>query len=53
MSFEVLWRYLPSLVFGFGVTILCWSAGGALGMALGFAVALLRRLRASSAALGA
>ena len=45
MSFEVLWRYLPSLVFGFGVTILCWSAGGALGMALGFAVALLRRLR--------
>ncbi len=45
MSLEVLWRYLPSLVFGFGVTIFCWSLGGALGMALGFAVAILRRLR--------
>ena len=27
MSFEVLWRYLPSLLSGFGVTILCWGAG--------------------------
>jgi len=45
MSLEVLWRYLPSLVFGFGVTVFCWSFGGALGMALGFAIALLRRLR--------
>jgi polar amino acid transport system permease protein len=45
MSLEVLWRYLPSLVFGFGVTIFCWSVGGAIGMALGFVVALLRRLR--------
>jgi polar amino acid transport system permease protein len=45
MSLDVLWRYLPSLVFGFGVTIFCWSVGGALGMALGFAIALGRRLR--------
>ena len=45
MSLDVLWRYLPSLAFGFGVTVLCWSVGGALGMALGFAMALLRQLR--------
>jgi len=45
MSPDVLLHYLPSLIFGFGVTILCWSAGGALGLALGFAIALLRRLR--------
>ncbi|HKN27854.1 MAG TPA: amino acid ABC transporter permease [Roseiarcus sp.] len=45
MNPDVLWRYLPSLAIGFGVTVLCWSVGGALGMALGFAIALLRRLR--------
>ena len=44
MNFDVLWRYLPSLISGFGVTIFCWSAGGALGMLLGFAIALARRL---------
>jgi len=44
MSFDVLLRYLPSLLSGFGVTVLCWSVGGALGMAVGFAVALLVRL---------
>jgi polar amino acid transport system permease protein len=44
MNFDVLWRYLPSLISGFGVTIFCWSAGGALGMILGFAIALLTRL---------
>ncbi len=44
MNPDVLWRYLPSLLNGFGVTFLCWSAGGALGMLLGFGVALLRRL---------
>ena len=43
MNFAVLWHYLPSLAFGFGVTVFCWSMGGALGMALGFAIALLRR----------
>jgi polar amino acid transport system permease protein len=44
MSFEVLWRYMPALVSGFGVTILCWSAGAALGVVAGFAIALLYRL---------
>jgi polar amino acid transport system permease protein len=44
MSLEVLWRYLPSLIAGFGVTIFCWGAGGALGLALGFAIALMNRL---------
>jgi len=45
MSFEVLWRYMPSLLSGFGVTVLCWSLGAALGLVLGFAIALLNRLR--------
>jgi len=40
MSWDVLFRYMPSLVAGFGVTILCWTAGSALGLAIGFAVAL-------------
>jgi polar amino acid transport system permease protein len=44
MNPDVLWRYLPSLISGFGVTIFCWSAGGALGILLGFAIALARRL---------
>jgi polar amino acid transport system permease protein len=45
MSFEVLWRYAPSLLSGFGVTVLCWGAGSAIGLAVGFAIALLYRLR--------
>ena len=53
MNFDVLWRYLPSLISGFGVTIFCWSAGGALGMMLGFAIALAAPAAVSSAALGA
>jgi polar amino acid transport system permease protein len=44
MSFDVLLHYLPSLISGFGVTILCWSFGAALGLALGFAIALLSRV---------
>jgi polar amino acid transport system permease protein len=40
MNPDVLWRYAPSLVGGFGVTILCWGAGGALGLLIGFAIAL-------------
>ena len=43
MNPDVLLRYLPSLISGFGVTIFCWSAGGVLGMMLGFAIALARR----------
>jgi polar amino acid transport system permease protein len=37
---DVLIRYAPALVYGFGVTIFCWAAGSALGLAIGFAVAL-------------
>ena len=44
MSPAILWRYAPSLVSGFGVTIMCWSVGGALGIAIGFAIALAIRL---------
>ena len=44
MNPGVLLRYAPSLISGFGVTVLCWSAGGALGLLLGFFVALLYRL---------
>jgi polar amino acid transport system permease protein len=44
MSPAILWRYAPSLVSGFGVTIMCWSVGGALGLAIGFAIALAIRL---------
>src|SRR5271165_786732 len=43
MNPDVLIRYLPSLISGFGVTIGCWSAGGALGMLIGFAIALMNR----------
>jgi polar amino acid transport system permease protein len=43
MSFDVLWRYAPSLISGFGVTILCWSIGSGLGLVLGAAIALGRR----------
>jgi polar amino acid transport system permease protein len=44
MSFEILWRYLPSLLSGFGVTILCWAGGAAIGLVAGFAIALAYRL---------
>jgi polar amino acid transport system permease protein len=44
MNPDVLLRYAPSLFSGFGVTVLCWGVGGALGLILGFVVALLYRL---------
>jgi len=44
MSLGVFLSYAPSLLSGFGVTILCWSVGSVLGIALGFGVALLVRL---------
>lgn len=44
MSLEVLGAYLPSLLSGFGVTILCWGAGSLLGIGIGFAIALLVQL---------
>ncbi len=40
MNWEVLLRYAPALAEGFGVTIFCWAAGSALGLVIGFAVAL-------------
>ena len=43
MSLDLLLRYAPSLLSGFAVTILCWGAGGALGLVLGFAITLLNR----------
>jgi polar amino acid transport system permease protein len=49
MSFEVLLRYAPSLISGFGVTVLCWSVGSALGLALGFLIALANRGAAAPA----
>jgi polar amino acid transport system permease protein len=44
MSPALFWHYVPSLVSGFGVTILCWSVGGALGLAIGFMIAIAMRL---------
>jgi polar amino acid transport system permease protein len=44
MNPDLIWRYASSLISGFGVTIVCWGAGGALGLLLGFAIALLNRL---------
>ena len=41
MNPDILWRYAPSLVSGFGVTVMCWSAGGALGLLLGVFVVLV------------
>lgn len=43
MSLDVLWSYAPSLLSGFLTTILCWGAGGVLGIALGLVVALAYR----------
>jgi polar amino acid transport system permease protein len=40
MNFDVLWRYAPSLVNGFGVTLLCWGIGAAIGLVIGLFVAL-------------
>ena len=40
MDWDVLIRYAPSLVGGFGVTILCWASGCLIGLAIGFAIAL-------------
>jgi polar amino acid transport system permease protein len=44
MDVSLFLHYGPSLASGLGVTLLCWAAGAALGMVLGFAIALLRRL---------
>ena len=45
MNFDVLWRYAPSLVSGFGVTVLCWGFGAAVGLLIGLFVALCYEVR--------
>lgn len=45
MNFHLIWHYLPSLASGFGVTVLCWGIGSALGLVLGFAIALASEVR--------
>ena len=45
MSLDLLWNYAPSLLSGFGVTILCWGVGSAVGLVLGLTIALVRRLQ--------
>jgi polar amino acid transport system permease protein len=44
IDWSIYLRYAPSLASGFAVTVLCWAAGAAIGLALGFAIALLQRL---------
>lgn len=44
MDVSVYLAYGPKLLGGLVETLWCWCAGGALGLALGFALALLRRL---------
>jgi polar amino acid transport system permease protein len=43
MSPDIFIHYAPSLISGFAVTVLCWGAGGVLGLILGFAIALAYR----------
>ncbi len=44
MEWGLYLQYGPALAGGFALTLLCWFGGAALGIALGFAVALLRQL---------
>jgi polar amino acid transport system permease protein len=44
MEWGLFLHYGPMLASGFLVTLLCWAAATLLGLAIGFAVALLRRL---------
>ena len=44
MEWSLYLHYGPALAGGFALTLLCWLGGAALGIALGFAVALLRQL---------
>lgn len=45
MQWQLYLQYGPALASGFGMTLLCWCGGAALGIVLGFVVALLRRLK--------
>ena len=44
MNLGLLLHYLPSLATGFGVTVFCWGTGCALGLLIGFAIALGYRM---------
>lgn len=44
LDLSLLVQYGPSLLRGFGITILCWGAGCLIGMVLGFVLMLLRQL---------
>ncbi len=44
MDFPLFRHYGPLLASGFGVTVLCWGAGALIGVALGFAIALMQRI---------
>ncbi|GLK64897.1 ABC transporter permease subunit [Paracoccus kondratievae] len=43
MEWSILEQYGPSLLRGFGVTVLCWILGTIFGMALGLVIALVQR----------
>ena len=43
MDWDLLQKYGPMLLRGFGVTVLCWAAGTILSMMLGLVIALLQR----------
>jgi polar amino acid transport system permease protein len=43
MDTELFIRYGPALLSGFGMTILCWAAGCAIGLVLGFVLMLARQ----------
>jgi len=44
MDFSLYLRYGPALASGFAVTLLCWFAGAAIGIVIGFCIALLQRV---------
>lgn len=44
MDLSIYLAYWPKLLAGFGMTLLCWICAALLGIALGFVLALLRRL---------
>ncbi len=53
MNLDILSHYAPALAGGFGVTILCWGLAAALGLVIGFVVALGAETRIPPAALAA
>jgi polar amino acid transport system permease protein len=41
---NLIWHYAPSLISGFGVTVLCWGVGSAIGLTIGLVIALALEL---------